>query len=74
MNFNDQEQKEKKYTHDPDGPFVRSEEVKKESGTDTTTATPAVREPTPTSRNTRKLTTRGRSRLMTKAASSGTMR
>lgn len=42
LNFDDEEQKEEKYTHDPDGPFVRSEEVKKESGTETTTATPAI--------------------------------
>ncbi|MGE5392103.1 MAG: flagellar basal-body MS-ring/collar protein FliF [Deltaproteobacteria bacterium] len=37
LNFNDREQFDEKYTHDPDGPFVVSENIKKESGTETTT-------------------------------------
>lgn len=40
LNFNDRQQFDEKYTHDPDGPFVVSENIKKESGTDTKT-TPA---------------------------------
>lgn len=36
LNFNDREQFDEKYTHDPDGPFVVSENIKKESGTETT--------------------------------------
>ncbi|MEN6348090.1 MAG: flagellar basal-body MS-ring/collar protein FliF [Syntrophomonas sp.] len=42
LDFNDKEQKAEQYTHDPDGPFIRSEELKKESGTNTTTANTAV--------------------------------
>jgi len=37
LNFNDREQFDEKYTHDPDGPFVVSENIKKESGTETKT-------------------------------------
>ncbi|WP_054694457.1 flagellar basal-body MS-ring/collar protein FliF [Syntrophomonas palmitatica] len=39
LNFNDREQFDERYTHDPDGPFVVSEDIKKESGTDTKTQT-----------------------------------
>ncbi|MDD3267788.1 MAG: flagellar basal-body MS-ring/collar protein FliF [Syntrophomonadaceae bacterium] len=42
LNFDNQEQTDEKYTHDDKGPFVRSEEIKKESGTDTTTNNAAV--------------------------------
>ncbi|MDD3023431.1 MAG: flagellar basal-body MS-ring/collar protein FliF [Syntrophomonadaceae bacterium] len=42
LNFDDQEQKDEKYTHDDKGTFVRSEEIKKESGTETTTNNAAV--------------------------------
>ena len=35
LDFNEREQKDEKYTHDDKGPFVRSEEIIKESGTDT---------------------------------------
>jgi len=42
LNFNDKEEKSELYTHDPDGPFVRSEHVVKESGTNTTTTQAAV--------------------------------
>lgn len=42
LNFDNQEQKDEKYTHDDKGPFVRSEEIKKESGTGTTTNNAAV--------------------------------
>ncbi|MGR6836162.1 flagellar basal-body MS-ring/collar protein FliF [Syntrophomonas erecta] len=34
LNFDSREQKDEKYTHDDKGPFVRSEEIIKESGTD----------------------------------------
>lgn len=33
LNFNDASQVDQKYTHDPDGPFVRSEKSSSESGT-----------------------------------------
>lgn len=33
LNFNDASQVDKKFTHDPDGPFVRSEQITSESGT-----------------------------------------
>jgi flagellar M-ring protein FliF len=33
LNFNDSSLVDKKYTHDPDGPFVRSEQINTESGT-----------------------------------------
>jgi flagellar M-ring protein FliF len=33
LNFNDADQVDKKYTHDPDGTFVRSEQLTAESGT-----------------------------------------
>ncbi|MEN6325084.1 MAG: flagellar basal-body MS-ring/collar protein FliF [Syntrophomonas sp.] len=42
LNFDNQEQKDEKYTHDDKGPFVRSEEIKKDSGTGTTTNNAAV--------------------------------
>lgn len=35
LDFNEREQVDEKYTHDDKGPFVRSEEIIKESGTDT---------------------------------------
>lgn len=33
LNFDDKEQKDERYTHDPEGPFVRSEKIVKKSGT-----------------------------------------
>lgn len=33
LNFDDASQVDDKYTHDEDGPFIRSEQIKKESGT-----------------------------------------
>lgn len=33
LNFDDREERSEIYSHDPDGPFVRSEEIVKESGT-----------------------------------------
>lgn len=42
LNFNDKESYDEKYTHDPDGPFVVSENIKKESGTETKTNNAAV--------------------------------
>ncbi len=42
LNFDDQEQMDEKYTHDDKGPFVRSEEIKKDSGEGTTTNNAAV--------------------------------
>ncbi len=36
LDFNNREQVDTRFTHDPDGPFVRSEDVSKESGTETT--------------------------------------
>ncbi len=36
LDFDNKEQKDELYSHDDAGPFVRSEEIKKESGTDTT--------------------------------------
>lgn len=33
LNFNDQQQTDEKYTHDPEGPFIRSEQITTESGT-----------------------------------------
>ncbi len=42
LNFNAKEEKSELYTHDPEGPFVRSEHVVKESGTNTTTTQAAV--------------------------------
>ncbi len=42
LNFNDKEQKNETYTHDPDGSFTRSEHIIKEAGTGTTTSTAAV--------------------------------
>jgi flagellar M-ring protein FliF len=36
LNFNDASQVDKKFTHDPDGPFVRSEQITAESGTNQT--------------------------------------
>lgn len=35
LNFDDREQLDEKYTHDPDGPFVRSEQVSKSSSDST---------------------------------------
>ncbi len=35
LNFDDKQEKTEQYTHDPDGPFVRSEHIIKESGTST---------------------------------------
>ncbi len=35
LNFDDREQVDEKYTHDPEGPFVRSEQVLKESTSNT---------------------------------------
>lgn len=35
LDFDAREQKDEKYTHDPEGAFVRSEEISKESGTNT---------------------------------------
>jgi len=34
LNFNNKEEKTELYTHDPDGPFTRSEHIVKESGTE----------------------------------------
>ncbi len=36
LNFNSVQESSEKYSHDPDGPFVRSEQVTKESSTNTT--------------------------------------
>ncbi len=36
LDFDNKEQKDELYSHDDAGPFIRSEEIKKESGTDTT--------------------------------------
>lgn len=35
LNFDDKQEKTEQYSHDPDGPFVRSEHIVKESGTST---------------------------------------
>lgn len=35
LDFNDREQVDTHFSHDPDGPFVRSEDISKESGTET---------------------------------------
>ncbi len=42
LNFDDKTVKNEKYAHDPEGPFVRSEHVVKESGTTSTPATQGV--------------------------------
>lgn len=42
LDFDDKEQVDEHYTHDPDGPFVVSEHVKKDSGTETKTNQPGV--------------------------------
>ena len=42
LNFDNKEQVDEHYTHDPDGPFVVSEHVKKDSGTETKTTQPGI--------------------------------
>ncbi|MBO8159346.1 flagellar basal-body MS-ring/collar protein FliF [Thermosyntropha sp.] len=42
LNFDDKQQVDEKYTHDPEGPFVRSEKIVKKSGTSTETAAAGV--------------------------------
>lgn len=42
LNFDNKEQVDEHYTHDPDGPFVVSEHIQKDSGTETKTNQPGV--------------------------------
>ncbi len=42
LDFDEKEQVEERYSHDPLGPFFESQQVKKESGTDTTGAQPGI--------------------------------
>ncbi len=42
LNFDDKQQKTEQYTHDPDGQFVRSEHIVKESGTSTSNTAQGV--------------------------------
>ena len=42
LDFNSREQKDEKYTHDPEGPFVRSEQINKESGNDISEEQPGI--------------------------------
>jgi flagellar M-ring protein FliF len=42
LNFDNKEQVDEHYTHDPEGPFVVSEHIIKDSGTETKTAQPGI--------------------------------
>lgn len=42
LEFDEKEQVDEHYTHDPEGPFVVSENIKKDSGTETQTAQPGI--------------------------------
>lgn len=42
LNFNDRQQVDERFTHDPEGPFVVSEHIVKDSGTSTNAAQPGV--------------------------------
>lgn len=42
LDFNDREQMDERFTHDPEGPFVVSEHIKKDSGTTTSVAQPGI--------------------------------
>jgi flagellar M-ring protein FliF len=42
LDFNNREQVDERFTHDPEGPFVVSENIKKDSGTTTSIAQPGI--------------------------------
>lgn len=42
LNFDNREQKDEHYTHDPEGPFIRSEQIIKESGTERQNNQPGI--------------------------------